>query len=202
VGDYKYNPRWPLYIAEDSGFTNPSVALFLQVDVFDTVHVIAEYYQRHRTPEEFAADVLESPTLGPLARKATLLFPDPADPGTAETLAQKWRVQVMKGTGGLLNDRLDLIRRWLKPAPAELPDGHPEKIPKLLVDRSCTNLIREMNDYRYPENKTELQNDKEDPLKKDDHAPEALGRFFKSHFGERFTVKRSARQSTGQNTRG
>ena len=57
-------------------------------------------------------------------------------------------------------------------------------LPHLTVDPSCVNTIRDMNDYRYPENKREQDtNDSELPLKKDDHAPEALGRFFKSYFG-------------------
>jgi hypothetical protein len=201
VGDYEYNPNLPLYIAEDSGFTNPSVALFLQVDVWDNVTIIGEYYQTHRTPEEFAKDVSEHPRLGPMSRIATLLYADPADPGTAATLAQKWNVKQQSGTGGLLSDRIDLIRRWLKPQPEELADGHPEKVPRLHMDRSCVNLIREMNDYRYPENKTDALNDREQPLKKDDHAPEALGRFFAGKYGKILKAKRSARQSTARNSR-
>lgn len=203
VSDFTYDPRWPLYIAEDSGYTNPSVALFLQVDVWGTVTVIGEYYQAQRTPEEFAEDVLEHPRLGPLARHATQLYADPADPGTATTLSQKWRVSKMGGTGGELKDRIDLIRRWLKPNPPELEDGHPDKKPRLFIDRSCTNLIREMNDYRYPETKGEQKNEVEVPMKKDDHAPEALGRFFAGYFGKQEKSKRSgARQSNATFSRG
>lgn len=186
VRSLEYDPALPLYIAEDSGYTNPSVALFIQVDVWDNVYVIGEYYERHRTPGEFAADVLAEPFLGALARKATLMFPDPADPGTSATLANAWGVQSMGGTGGEIIDRLDLIRRWLTPQPLELEDGHPDKVPKLFFDRSCVNSIREMNDYRYPDTQSESQNARENPMKKDDHVPEALGRFFKGHFGQVF----------------
>jgi len=200
VRNLSYDPRWPLFIAQDAGFSNPSVALFVQVDVFNNVRVIAEYYQTHRQPGEFAADVWEDPRLGPLARAASLLYPDPADPGTAATIADKWQVKSMGGTGGELNDRLDLIRRWLKPDPilAHLEDGDPEKIPKMLIDRSCVNLIREMNDYRYPETREEAsgnRNASEHPLKKDDHTPEALGRFFVGHFGHDELPNEQATQS-------
>lgn len=198
VGNYPYDPRWPLFIAEDAGFRNPSVALFIQVDVWNNVWVCGEYYQRERTPEEFAKDVAEDPRLGPLTRAASRLYPDPEDPGTAHTLGDKWRVKVMGKTGGLLRDRLDLIRRWLRPQPFELEDGHPEKIPKLHIDYSCKELIREMNDYRYPETKDESEEQRESPLKKDDHAPEALGRFFAGHFGQQAATKRNARQSTAR----
>lgn len=200
VGDFEYNPRWPVYIAEDAGFTNPNVALFIQVDMWDNCWVLGEYYKRHRTPEEFAADVLEDHKLGPLSRVARKIYPDPADPGTAETLGQKWRVEVMGGTGGPRKDRLDLIRRWLKPqlvtGDAFVPDlqQQPTTTPKLMIDRSCTELIREMNDYRYPENKNEEKNtESEEPLKEDDHTPEALGRFFMGHFGQTHGPKAAAR---------
>lgn len=200
VGDFEYNPRWPVYIAEDAGFTNPNVALFIQVDTWDNCWVLGEYYRRHRTPEEFAADVLEDRKLGPLTRVARRLYADPADPGTAETLSQKWRVESIGGTGGPRKDRIDLIRRWLKPqlvtGDAFVPDmqNQPTMRPKLMIDRSCDNLIREMQDYRYPENKREeTQSDAEEPLKVDDHTPEALGRFYAGHFGPTHGPKAAAR---------
>lgn len=182
VGNFKYNPRWPLYIATDYGFTNPNVALFLQVDVWDRVVVIAEYYKRGETEVEFAQSVLDDDRLRPLVEKATVLYPDPEDPGATSTLCKMWKVRSVNNTGGLLNDRLNLIRRWLKGYPSDLPDGHPDKKPLLLVDKSCKETIREMNDYRYAENKSEATNDREAPMKKDDHAPEALSRFFAGNF--------------------
>jgi hypothetical protein len=195
VKSIAYDPKLPTFIAEDSGYTNPSVALFLQVDAWGNVYVVGEYYQRHRTPEEFAADVLADTKLGPMARAARLLYADPADPGTAATLANKWLVSSQSGTGGTIQERLDLIRRWLVPGPAHLEDGHADKKPKFFVDSGCVNLIREMNDYRYPESKSELTAASENPLKKDDHTPEALGRFFRGHFGKQFSERHRARQS-------
>lgn len=186
VGHFKYDPRWPLYLAADFGFTNPTVILFIQVDIWDNVYVIGEYYQRGRTAEEVALDVASDIRLGALVPHAKILYPDPEDPSSAKTLSQKWKVVLNSNTGGPINDRLELIRRWLK-IPLHLlhPDvkDKASQLPKLFFDSSCFNTIREMAEYRYPENKTERQNDGEHPLKKDDHAPEALGRFFKGHFG-------------------
>jgi hypothetical protein len=201
VGKHPYNPRWPVYLATDYGFTNPNVALFVQVDVWDNVWVCAEYYQRNRTSEEFARDLFEDPKLGALARAARNLYPDPEDPGASRTLADKFHLNIMDSTGGELRERLNLIRKWLMPQPFELEDGHPEKLPKLFVDASCTNTIREMNDYRYPETKGEegsTQEEKEKPLKADDHAPEALGRFFGGHFGKVIKQNERARVSQGK----
>lgn len=195
VGDFEYDPRWPLFIATDYGFTNPNVALFIQVDIWDNVKVIGEYYMRNRSPEEFAKDLQNSPTLGPLTRIATLLYPDPASPGDSAVLSERLKLQTQGSTGGLISDRLDLIRRWLKPQPAELPDGHPDKVPKLMIDRKCRMLISEMGDYRYPETKSDTATVRENPLPVDDHAPEALGRFFAGRYGQQFKAKGRARQS-------
>lgn len=196
VGDYGYNPRWPLAVATDYGFTNPNVALFIQWDIWDNVWVVAEYYRTNRTSEEFARDVLEDSVLGPLVQNAKFLFGDPEDPGATETLSNKWKVQKMSNTGGLLKDRIDLIRRWLRPQPLELEDGHPDKKPKLMFNQKLTpNTIREMGAYRYPDTKAEANyGPSENPVKKDDHAPEALSRFFGGRYGQEFKAKARARQ--------
>lgn len=191
VTDLAYNSRWPLYIATDYGWTNPNVALFLQVDPFDNVYVIGEYYERGRTDDEFAEDLLNHVRLGPLCAKATNLYGDPEDPGATTVLARKLKLRPQTGTGGQRNIRINLIRKWLKVPNLHLPFGHPDRLPKLLVDRSCTNLVREMDAYRYPQNKSEIKGNAEDPMKKDDHTPEALGRFFAGKYGH--TIKRGGR---------
>lgn len=191
-----YDPSLPVFLALDKGFRAPSVVLFLQMDVFDNVYVIAEYYQPDRTAEEIAQDVLEDPKLGPLVRVARVGYPDPASPEWSATLEKAWSVKMMGGTGGELQPRLDLIRRWLRPAPYELEDGHPEKIPKLLFDQDCFQTIREFNDYRYPETRDEQKTDpSENPMKKDDHTPEAIGRFFIGHLRNQFQESSTSRVS-------
>lgn len=198
VTDIAYDPNKPLYLATDYGFTNPNVMLFIQIGVWDDVYVIGEYYRRNRTSEEFARDIDEHPRLGSLARRALALYPDPEDPGASATLSNRLKVPIAKGTGGTVQSRLGLIRRWLTPQPIELPDDHPDKLPKLWFDRSCVETIREMQDYRYPETKSETSATVENPLKVDDHAPEALGRFFGGHYGPAFKERRRARQSTAR----
>lgn len=199
VGDYPYDPRWPLAIATDYGYRNPNVLLFVQWDIWDNVWVVAEYYKREETTEELVRSVLEDPILAPLARAATLLYPDPEDPGASAHLADKFRVSIQGGTGGLLADRLDLIRRWLK-VPEELEhleEGHPERLPKLHFNQRLTpHTVREMAAYRYADTVDESKGQpKENPMKVDDHAPEALGRFFAGRYGQVASAKGHARQS-------
>jgi hypothetical protein len=196
VRDLQYNPTLPVYIATDYGYTNPNVALFIQVDIWDNVYIIGEYYQRLRTEEEFATDVLSDPRLGPLVRAATRLYPDPEDPGATRVLANKWKVQPMSGTGGLIKDRVNLIRKHIKISNTHLPFGHIDRQPKLFVDRSCTVFREEMSKYRYPENKSEIREAQENPLKKDDHAPEALSRFFGGYYGSSTRGRTRVRRAT------
>lgn len=186
VRQVTYNPAWPLYLAADYGWTNPNVVLFIQVDPWDRVHVIDEYYQNHRSPEEMATDLLEgnySSSHPALVRAATHLYPDPEDPKSSYVLAEKLRVRVMGNTGGELKHRLELIRRWIKDENPHLDIDHPDRRPKLIAAPKCKNFHREMDAYRYPQTKEEGQESKEKPLPKDNHCPEALGRFFGGHFG-------------------
>ena len=183
VRTLRYDPSRPLYIATDYGFTNPNVALFIQVDVFDNVYVLGEYYERNETAEEFAESLSSHPRLGAYCRSAVELFPDPEDPSSTKVLAQKLKLRIRGGTGGLLRDRINLIRRQLKVVNTHLPFGHVDRQPKMFIDRSCTMLRSEMDAYRYPQNKSEIKEAQENPMKKDDHAPEALSRFFGGYYG-------------------
>lgn len=202
TGHHPYDPRWPLVVATDYGFTNPNVVLFIQYDVFDNVWVCAEYYKSQMTPVEFVKDLQDDPKLRPLLDRATEIYPDPEDPGTTRMLADTFRLRIKDGTGGLLNDRINLIRRWLKPQPEELKDTDPLKLPKLHFDQSCKYLDKEMQDYRYPETKEEAASEpKEAPVKKDDHAPEALGRFFAGKYKQQIAGTGRSRQSKAKTSR-
>lgn len=179
VGDFKYNPKLPLYLAVDYGWTNPFVCLFVQVDVWDNVYVIGEYRRINRDIEDIAKDLVAHP----YASKAKTLYPDPAEPGDTAVLEKKLKVRANGATGGELKWRLELIRQRLKIDHRRI--GLKDKLPtKLVFDRSCKETIREMQDYRYPETKEEQDKEHpEKPLDKDDHGPEALGRFFRGYYG-------------------
>lgn len=180
VKDLEFNPRWKTVACTDYGFTNPNVWLLIQIGPWGEVHVLDEVYERGLTSDEFAKEIV-SRGLCPFG---TLTFyPDPEDPGSTKTLEKILHVRSSGGTGGELYDRLQHIREALRRTPAHLDDEHPEKTPTLRINRRCVNTIREMQDYRYPDTKEEAGNTHEKPMKKDDHCPEALGRFFAGYFG-------------------
>lgn len=193
IADLEYNRKWPLYAAVDFGYTNDWVWLWIQVDEFNRVYVIGEERFRLRDTEDIARTEFKD---HPLTKKLVAIYPDPAAPDDAQILRRTLGVPTMGNTGGEVKTRLSLIRSALKLRPAHLPDGHAEKLPDLIVDRSCARLIWEMREgYRWPENRSEQKNDSELPMDKDNHGPEALGRFFKGYMEKR-TLARRARQSS------
>jgi hypothetical protein len=181
IADLPFNPEWPLYISTDYGYTDPNVALFIQTGYHGEVNVIAEYYRTHRTDEEFATDVLADSRLSYLVSKARCIYPDPADPGASQTLSKHWGVPVQGGTGGKLKGRREAIEKCLKFRNPHLPWGNPERVPSLRFDRTCVMSRYEMDAWRWPDKRKASTTGPEEPMDKDNHVPEALGRFFAGH---------------------
>lgn len=191
VGDFSYDPSWATYAAVDYGFTNPSVWLLIQVDPHgEQVRVLDEVYETGLTADEFAL-LIRDRGLAPATVKA--FYPDPASPGDTKILEEKLKIRSRGGTGGEIRWRVDAIRAALKERNKHLPEGHVNRTPSLMFDRKCTKTINDMLNYRYPEKKMQVDtNTPENPMKKDDHGPEALGRFYAGHFG---TPDRQARRA-------
>jgi hypothetical protein len=199
VTDQTYEESWETYACADFGFTNPFVWLLIQIDPHHKrVHVLDEYYEINRTTTEAATDIL-SRNLAP--RTIRMFYPDPAEPDRARELSRMLQLKAYKGGSIDLQGRLEWIRRHLKLYPEHLEYGHPEKRPGLTVHRRCVNTIRELNDYRYPKTAKEAgergRSAPEVPMDKDNHSPEALGRFFSGMFGSPFTKVRQSKVQVG-----
>ena len=181
IGDFTYRPEWPLYMAVDYGFTNPFVVLFIQEGPFGEIRVIWERRWVHLDTEEVAVDIMTA--VPGLVRACERLYPDPAEPDDTRTMERYLRIPAYGNTGGELKIRLALIRRALKMRNAHLPEGDPERVPTLMIDRSCHELAWEMREgYKWPEHRSEIKSDSENPMDKNNHGVEALGRFFRGHY--------------------
>jgi hypothetical protein len=176
VKKVKYNPAWPTYISFDWGFTNPLAAIEFQVDPWDNIYVFREHYKKMQILEEHVLDIKSREN--PPGYHLDLAFGDAADPEAAEYITrnlvacyaepeakQNWRQGV------------DLVKTFLKmrQVGSEVIDeyGTPLEMPKLFVDHSCTNLIREFVNYRAMEG-TAAKNPREIAQGIDDHALDAL----------------------------
>jgi hypothetical protein len=195
VGDLQFNPDWETYAATDYGFTNPNVWLLIQVGPWQEINVLAEIYEPGLTADRFADEIIRRRTREGVPYnppQLRLVYPDPADPMSSRTLSDRLKVSIAGGTGGELNNRINLIRQFLKQGRLDYERSElSEKNgtvwrPRLMIDRSCTMLRRDMLAYRYPERKEDAETSRdrfELPLKRDDHGPEALGRFAVGRFG-------------------
>lgn len=193
-----YNPGWETVGAIDYGYRNPNVWLLIQISPWGAINVIDELYQRDLTPEEFGNEILRR---GLCPDTCTEFYPDPASPEHSATLENLFlrngkRCRARPHTGGELVDRLNLIRLALKDRVVDTELSAPNwktyppvkdiKRPRLMISSRCTNMLHEMGEYRYPEAKDETVETSvkrfELPIKKDDHTPEALGRFLAGRY--------------------
>jgi hypothetical protein len=191
----------------DYGYRNPNVWLLIQIGPWGEINVIDELYQENLAPDEFAGEILRR---GLCPDIATEFYPDPALPGDTKTLENIFRragkrIRSRPHTGGELQNRLNLIRLALKDRMVDhelskpgWTQGHPSenrpkdiRRPRLMISTKCPKTIYEMGEYRYPETKNEAVETStkrfELPIKKDDHTPEALGRFLAGKYHDTAT---------------
>jgi hypothetical protein len=189
VGNLEFEPEWQTFAGVDYGYTNPNVWLLIQVGPWGEINILDEVYEPGLTADQFAEEIKRRGLNPPQLR---IFYPDPADPMSSRTLEDKLRIKASGGTGGELPIRINLIREKLRKgridmSQSALSEQNADKWrPQLMIDRKCARLRSDMMAYRYPERK----DDKEDslprfelPMKKDDHGPEALGRFMIGFFG-------------------
>lgn len=197
VVDEPYNPAWATYACCDYGFTNPFVWLLVQVDPLgERVHILDEYYEVGKTTAEAAAEI-KARGLAPSSVR--MFYPDPAEPDRTREMQNLLRIRAYQGGSITLDERLEWIRRKLK------PDAVGSGKPRLTIQRRCVNTIREFNDYRYAKT-IEESNEKgraapELPMKKDDHTPEALGRFMSGRYGSPYRQGPKQTKALVQTTR-
>lgn len=192
----EFNPAWTTYAAVDYGFQNPFVWLLVQIDPHrERVHVLDEYYEVYKTTEEAAADI-SARSLAP--RTIQRFFPDPAEPDRTKELAKRLALKPHNSGSIELGGRIEWIRRGLK---LNLQLGGPS----LTIHPRCVNMIREMNNYKYPETAAQAgergRSAREAPMDKDNHCPEALGRLYSGLFGSPWADKGTTRQTTAKTRR-
>lgn len=166
VIDYTYTPNYEVLVGIDFGFTNPSVAVYIQPQPNGDMIIFHEDYEAGRTADEFAESIKREPFFKP----DQMRIADPANAGDRATLikhgvpnepADKSQT---KGESSIVNG-INLVR-WVL-----APKGRPTPI--LYVDRRCRNTIREFKRYHHPDER-EGRNLDETPMKQDDHSMDSI----------------------------
>ncbi|MGH7249391.1 MAG: terminase large subunit [Minisyncoccia bacterium] len=137
----------------DFGFTNPAAILTILRDSDENFWVDSEFYKTQQTEPQIVEYVT--------AQRFNKVYPDPEAPSAIAALTKaKVNIrEVIKNKDSVKNG-IDRVRELFKAN-------------RLHINRSCINLIWELETYAYPD-KRDLRNPDENPIKENDHAVDAL----------------------------
>jgi phage terminase large subunit len=134
----------------DFGYTNPTAILRIERDSDNHYWVAQEWYKTGKTTPEIIEQVK--------SHNPRYVYADPAEPDRIEemTRAGIYVRDVSKDVSAGINSVRELMKQN-----------------RLHIHIGCTNLLTELNSYRYPD-KRDNSNENEVPVKENDHALDAL----------------------------
>jgi hypothetical protein len=175
VKPLKFNPAWKNYVFFDWGYVNPLAALDVQVDPWDNVYIWREHYKPYQRLEEHLAEMKAREQ--PDGYHVNLCFGDAEDPEATLEVSTKF-APCISSPDAKTNWRagIDRVKFFLKLLQTGVMDEYdtPKTEPKLFIDHSCRNTIREFNNYRAPDPSRSGINPREIAKKSDDHAMDAI----------------------------
>lgn len=159
-----YDPAIPNYLAFDFGY-NGFVALDCMVTPSGEVRVWRQYFEAEQ-PVHIHAEELKIRN-NPEGYSVRCGFGDAADPDAVSTIGRKLVRVVARQEAKDVKAGIRAVKERLRP---------PNDSPRLFVDPSCVDVIREYESYRRktPRLTTPDMEIKEEPLKKNDHTMDAL----------------------------
>lgn len=169
VTSIPYREQWANYIVFDYGFSAPFVCLDIMVDPSDNVYVWREYQIAGKTTWEHGLAIKGRDN--PPGYHVDGMFGDPRGGDEGATLALIIGPVVARPVPW--EQGIEAIKRHLKLG----SDGKP----KLYIDRSCVDLIRQMQALRKKTQRSD-RNPSEGQHDYDDHGPDALRYFFNEYF--------------------
>lgn len=172
VKSHHISDKWERAVALDHGLRNPTACLVAAIDEQKgEIHIFREYYEPNRLVPEHAKHIkqmLEDQkvtagntrfmVIDPSARNKT----DPINGKSVQSLYQEYGLYFQPANNN--------IEAGILKVNSYIERG------KLKIHDTCPNLIRELQNYKFPELTTEQQeqNLKEKPIKANDHAADAL----------------------------
>lgn len=181
VRDFFIPPRnWEWYASLDHGYNNATAWLWHAVSPDDRVVTFAEHYQSGLVIDDHAKIVHR--INGEMGRPPEVYIGDPSirasDPITGTSIQLEYTkngIPILLGNNDVAAG-INKMARYLEP--------RADKHPSWIITRNCTNLIHEMQRYRwktYANKKANRANNaKEQPHKKEDHACDSARYFFMS----------------------
>lgn len=172
--------EWTRFVGLDHGYRNPACAIWCAMDYDGNVYTYREFYQSEWTIREIVKGNEQiGPGLIELSRNEKLegIWVDPS------TKADRGKESDFTTYLEYLPKDLSLIPANNQVAPGIdrikelLKDFDAKGNPRLQIFDTCTNLIEQLSSYKYEEltpGQEMAKNMKESPVKKDDHAVDAL----------------------------
>lgn len=170
----EYDPTQPLYWFVDDGYSNPRVVLFFQdlhiPELGERMCVIDEYYQNERTSEQALMELKQ----GRYARykKPEIVYHDPSAAEFAAVCVlppqdgqNRWGDLSTWGAFNNVFEGIKVVRRCIV-------DGN--GVRRLLINPRCVMVKKEMEDYHEKDTGEAGRGGDMQPVKEDDHAPDAL----------------------------
>lgn len=183
---------WTRVIGIDHGFRNPAAWVWGAVDKDQNIYIYREFYEREWLIEEICRGHKEKNKPGVLAlMKDEKIDQARIDPSTRAARNEKNGKKIsdfdlyvenlpadfpLHTADNDVTAGIDMVKSYMK--------VHPKTgKPKLFIFNTCVNTIDEICKYRYKELKHSQvghTNEKEEPVKHDDHAMDALRYLIKS----------------------
>jgi len=153
-----------VYAGIDFGY-HTTACLLVGIDKDQNWYVYDEVYGR----ETILKDIIPRIKDKLADKRLVLMVGDSAAKDAIETMVRDFPiVPAVKRQDSIIHG-IDLIRTKLKPRIQLV--GEPK--PTLFISSVCKNFIKELEAYKYPEEKPD-RNPSELPMKEDDHGPDAL----------------------------
>ena len=173
--------EWTRFVGADHGYRNPACFLWCAMDYDSNVYVYREFYHAEWIIEEIVKGRKDTGEAGLIGlngeEKIDGIWIDPstkADRGKdsdfvtyLDYLPKSWTLMPANNE---VSTGIDRVKQLLKQDPRT-------KKPRIFFFDTCTNVIEQMAQYKYEEltpGQEMAKNIKESPVKKDDHAVDAL----------------------------
>jgi len=165
-GDFQ---NWRFFCGIDWGYTNPAVCLFCAVDSDENIYVYDEIYQTNLLLPDFINLIKNK-----ISFDRPVNFNFFADPSRPDYISEFLRA------GLNITSANNNVLSGIQKVKSKLIINEITGQPKLFITSKCENLIREFQTYKWTEQK-DGHNSKEEPVKVDDHAQDALRYFINSY---------------------
>lgn len=164
--------KWERAVALDHGLRNPTACLVAAIDEQKgEVHIFREYYEPNRLVPEHAKHIkqmLEDQKV--TAGNTRFMVIDPSAKNKTDPINGKSVQSLYQEYGLYFQPANNNIEAGILKVNSYIERG------KLKIHDNCPNLIRELQNYKFPELTTDGadKNLKENPIKANDHAADAL----------------------------